>query len=502
MKRKLPFVVILLLAFALRVYHLASLSIWLDESFSIAAARLPVGELLQFIAARSHPPLYFLLLRAWMSLGDGEFVVRFLSVIWGVIGVAALYLFGRRVLGERAGLLAALLLAVSPIHVWHSQDARMYTMLFALTTLSSYFLIQVLSRHRASDWLGYTLFTALSLYTHNTVLFTITAQALFAGVYIVRRREWSLLWKGGLAVALIGILYLPWLPAAMNQTTHLRQYFWPTPPNGLSVLKTFDYLSSAFLFRDSPWFSNLEEWPGSLLYLIYLGLFLLGSWQLIRRRTMWAPLLFLLLVTPIAGEFIASQVRPIYLNRTLLVVAAPLFIIYAASVTAGRGVGRKAAIVLLIAGLGLNLFSLANMYTNALKEEWRQAASLVAEGAEPGDVLFFDQGMVQIPFDYYYQQHEFTIDEYGYPREHTYWRSQQNLDRDQWWVVDYINTDPEAALSRLTHIANQRRVVWLVTNRSMSEGRLEAWLAENSAQFQVHNFPWITVHRFELEAQD
>lgn len=88
--------------------------------------------------------------------------------------------------------------------------------------------------------------------------------------------------------------------------------------------------------------------------------------------------------------------------------------------------------------------------------------------------------------------------EYGYPRDFTYWEKQASLEGDQWWVIDYMATDPDQALTRLANVAQQYSAVWLVVNRPMSEGKLEAWLRENSTGAESYTFPSITVYRFEM----
>jgi uncharacterized membrane protein len=502
MRQRLAPLGTLSLAFALRVYQLADLSVWLDEGNSIYAARLALPELLEYIASRSHPPLYFILLHGWIRLGGNEFMLRFLSVVWGLIGVAALYTLGRRLCGERTALIATLLLAVSPIHVWHSQDARMYTMLFALVVLSSYLLVQALSHNRAGYWLGYAMLASLSLYTHNTALFTILAQSLFAMLYIITGRRWSLLKGVGAALGGIVLLYLPWLPLSVSQASHLRQYFWIARPTARTVLETLEYLSSTLLFTQTPWHSGLDTWPGAWVYLTYLGLLILGSWQLVRHRTKWTPIIFLLLGVPIAAEFAVSFVRPIYLNRTLLVVAAPLLLIYGAAPSGHRSIPRWAGSLLLVIGLCCNIVSLTNLYNKAQKEEWRQAANLVATRAQHSDVIFFDQAHVQPPFDYYFHQQETVIEEYGYPYEFSLWRSQKTMDAERWWIYDYVKSDPNAAMSRLTDIAQQHSVVWLVVNRPLSEGRLLTWLTEHSDHTEIHEFYSVMVYRFEMSPRD
>ena len=506
-----PIVAILALAFALRVYRLTHLSLWLDEGYSAFAAGLPWPDLLQFVVSRAHPPLYFLLLHGWAWLGQADFILRFLSVLWGLVGVAGLYALGRRLLSQKIGLLAALLLAVSPMHVWHSQDARMYSQLFALAILSTYLLVRAVDEDRLRYWLGYALLATSCLYTHNTAFLTIGAQVIFGLGLLAIRRERSRLRGLGMALATIVLLYLPWLPVAAAQAGRLEQHFWISQPTGRTVLDTLDYMSSAFLFTRSPWYSDLDAWPGALLYLAFVGLLLLGAWQLAHgdprqgsRANRWSVLLALLLVAPIAGEFAASYLmRPIYLNRTLLVVAAPLFLVYAVAVLQGSLTARRFGLTFLVVALGCNAVSLARVYTVAEKEEWRQAAALVADQIQPGDAILFDQGLVQIPFDHYYRLAEtngLEVAEYGYPYDYTHWQIQETMDRDEWWIADYVNADATAALARLEQAVSsgQHTTIWLVTNRPMSGGKLAEWLAAHSRQVEVYEFNRVTVQRFLL----
>ena len=115
---------------ALRLYAIGAKSLWIDESFSIWTATQPLGALWRFtVQLDQHPPLYYTLLHFWLALGDAEVVVRGFSALWGALTLPVIYLIGERVGGRALGLLATLLLAISPLHVWFAQQARMYTML-------------------------------------------------------------------------------------------------------------------------------------------------------------------------------------------------------------------------------------------------------------------------------------------------------------------------------------------------------------------------------------
>ena len=123
-----------LLAFALRVLRLDFQPLWWDEGYSVWFATHPLGQMAALTAQDIHPPLYYALLHGWIGLfGAGPVSLRLLSVLFGVLAIPAIYLAGRRMLSHRAALLAAFLLAISPLHVYYSQEVRMYGLVALLS---------------------------------------------------------------------------------------------------------------------------------------------------------------------------------------------------------------------------------------------------------------------------------------------------------------------------------------------------------------------------------
>ncbi|MCD6285752.1 MAG: glycosyltransferase family 39 protein, partial [Anaerolineae bacterium] len=104
-----------LLIFALLILTLDAQSIWWDEGISLHLAGLPWGEIIRDRAANIHPPLYFLILKAWMGLvGRTPFAGRALSALAMTLLPAAVTRFLTRRVGARAGRAAALLVALGP----------------------------------------------------------------------------------------------------------------------------------------------------------------------------------------------------------------------------------------------------------------------------------------------------------------------------------------------------------------------------------------------------
>jgi len=119
-----------LLIYALLVVPLDAQSIWWDEGISLHLAGLPWGEILRDRAANIHPPLYFLILRAWTGLaGRTPFAGRALSALAITLLPAAVYRFLTRRVCARAGRAAALLVALAPPFIIYGQETRAYALL-------------------------------------------------------------------------------------------------------------------------------------------------------------------------------------------------------------------------------------------------------------------------------------------------------------------------------------------------------------------------------------
>ncbi len=123
-------------------------SFWLDEASSVInAQRFSFwGILTEFAVTDFHPPFYYLFLKVWMMVfGSSELVVRLPSVLFGMGTVFVLYLLIRQLFSKQVALVAAFLLTIAPLHVYYSQEARMYSLETLLVTLSVLFFTKLLA---------------------------------------------------------------------------------------------------------------------------------------------------------------------------------------------------------------------------------------------------------------------------------------------------------------------------------------------------------------------
>lgn len=454
----------------LRLYHIGSEGLWLDEAFSVWLGWRPVGEMMSWLVRiDQHPPLYYTLLHFWMALlGDDPVTVRALSALCGTLTISVVYLLGRRLADEKVGLLAALILAVSPFHVRFAQEARMYTLLALTVSLALYALTYLLTDPRPAQaplkqtgksapllpaietglaWLGYVIFTTLTLLTHNTaVFFPIATNIFILGLLLMRRhhpphshtptlllRNWLLAQLGVL------LLWLPWLPALVVQSVSVYREFWLPAPTWGTVAGVVGAFVSDFL--------PLPLAGLCAVGVLYAGLALLGL-VYFRRRPARIALLLVIFVTPFVGEYLVSLRRPIFYARTLIWASIPLYLLLAAGIRQLRRWPYVLAVVLVV--LVVNGLSLREYHVHFEKEQWDDAAALVAERVQPGDLILFNATWTQIPFDYYFHRlYNRPVAEHGVPVD----------------LFDQGVLEPKMAASDLPHLRaliRGRERVWLV----------------------------------------
>jgi hypothetical protein len=223
-------VAILAVATALRTYRLDASPLWCDEGNNAYLARQSFSGILRMsvLTHDTDPPAHRLALGLWLRLwGDGVVALRALSVACSVLTVALVHLWGKDLGRRKMGLMAALLLAFSPLAVYYGREAKGYTFVTLWATISTMaWMRQVDSvpRPRPMAWVGFVLGEALAVGGHYYALFLPLAQGLWLIVDLLvgrtrgpvsqRQRLWRCL--GGQAVA--GLLVLPWVLATASST--------------------------------------------------------------------------------------------------------------------------------------------------------------------------------------------------------------------------------------------------------------------------------------------
>jgi mannosyltransferase len=484
-RRATPFLLLGIVALGgfLRFYQIGSKGLWLDEAFSVWLGWQPLAEMLGWLVnIDQHPPLYYTLLHLWMAFGDNAATVRALSALLGTLTIPVIYLLGRRLAdGDQVvGLLAALILAVSPFHVRFAQETRMYTLLTLNASLALYALARLLTDPRSAEmllgqqladlwqtwrvaravergaqpetagyerdfrestdwvsvptrrrwlplqtiktdlaWLGYIVFTTATMLSHNTaVFFPIAANIFVLSALLIQRllparspgplvpwppclpslRNWLLAQAG------VFLLWSPWLVAFVVQATGVYREFWIPEPTWKTVVSAVETFLCDFL-------PHQVRWP-EVVWGLYAVLALLGLIRF-RRRLIYILFLLVLFLIPFVGEWLVSQRRPIFYDRTLIWASLPLYLLLATGMRQLRYRPYILAVVVMV--LTVNGLSLRDYYAHFEKEQWDDAARFVAEQVEPDDLILFNATWVQIPFDFYFRFHNRPVVEHGVP---------------------------------------------------------------------------------------
>jgi mannosyltransferase len=413
--------VIFLAGMTLRLYQLSTRSLWFDEAFSWRLVQFPWYELLPRVGQDNHPPLYFILLKAWAAVfGDSVFALRSLSVLFGVLTIFGAYLFAveafggttadQRARGRGIGLLAAALIAGSAFQIRYSQEVRMYTQAGCLALFSSWALLRALSPpSRLHRWLLYGVLALLLAYTHYYALFTLAAQAVFVIGFLLVRGEWSLsaICRGAtfrhasLVALLVTVCFLPWLPMFLRQRAQVQKTYWTPPANRWNIA-----LVCYQLFVPSAEGANVPV-PRSL-QLLAADLCLLGLWVLRRkaRTGEWfvitatlVPVLLALLVT-------AHDTRVIGAPRFFLMVHLFLLVGLAALVWRLPFLERTIVVIaLLAASLGISV-DFWNTTDVAHKPGARAAAEYISSRRRPGEPVVVSFTLFYLAVRYHAQQRD------------------------------------------------------------------------------------------------
>jgi hypothetical protein len=389
----------------------------------VTASRLLRSDFVHAMEAvgfsESAPPLYYAVAWAWTQFtGTGEFGLRSLSAAAGVATVPVAYLLGRELRDRQAGIAAAALVAVNPMLIWYSQEARAYSLLALLSAISALYFVRFLDAGRRRDATAWGIASALALATHYFAIFPVALEALW------------MLWRRGRAAAaglwlvVLGCLLLA--PLAIHQMLEgraewiggrsLGHRLWEAGVT-FSVGETGDIISR-------PGRPLLAALPLAALLAAMLLLWMRGS----RREHRGAGRMLALVAFTFAVPAVLGLLAPskdYVLARNLLPALVPLLAAAGVAVTL-RG-ARRTAMAL---GVTLVAYSLAFNVAAAVspslqRPDWDAVAERLGEPEAPRAMItwrlgqaslryYLSTGSIQVGptdgFDWYVHEVDFISD--------------------------------------------------------------------------------------------
>ncbi|NJM68793.1 MAG: hypothetical protein HC862_00455 [Scytonema sp. RU_4_4] len=247
------------------------------------------SEIAKNIASQStHPPLFFCGMYSWLEwlspLGS-EWVAKLRSpaAFFGVGEIVAIYYLNRIAFFPSAGIIAAAFMAVSPLAVYLSQEARHYTLPMLLITLALLGLMQIVKdiekRQKVRFWvlLGWAIINSISLYVHYFCILAFIAQILTLLVLLCWRRA-NILNKRQILLAIISctsivaISFLPWLPVIFHDYNRSETSWLDSPQNISPVYQTL--ISWLLMLVSLP----VENQPLAIAVMFGFLMLLFGLW--------------------------------------------------------------------------------------------------------------------------------------------------------------------------------------------------------------------------------
>lgn len=314
-------------------------SIWFDEGYSILLAKRPLMELIALTNVDAHPPLYYILLKAWAGVfGWSELALRSLSALLmaGVVGAGILLV--KRLFSVRVALAVAPLLVVAPFLLRYGYEVRMYALASLIGIVATYVFVAALqAKTNKKLWLTYGLFVALGMYTLYMTLVIWLAHAVW--LFIQTKPKRTVLRSPALVGFGAAILFfLPQLPTFINQTLHSAL---PGVGNELTLTKLVSVLSVLTIYT--------PEWQIGGWYSLLLvgGLILFGVLlhSLLKEKVYRSGLLFIatLVVVPLVFYALSSLPprQPIFIERYMAHVAVYVYIIIAVIAVLGLASSKK-----------------------------------------------------------------------------------------------------------------------------------------------------------------
>lgn len=381
---------ITIVAAALRFIYLGRESLWYDEVISVALTSSDGPTFWHAIcSSEANMAFYYGLLRLFIRPGQSEFVIRSVSALSGVLTVPVIYALGKRIFGEREGLIAAALLTVNTFHIAYSQEARSYSLVVLLVSLSSLFFVRAIEDRSRRDWVWYVATATLSVYSHFFALLVLGSQWVSLAILPRNRVPWSRF------VASVAMLACLCSPLAIYLWKHGSggHLAWVGKPTLHTVYSSFSDFAAG-------------EFCGALYVLLWAaGLaFIVREWHYCRSAfKIWRyAFLWIWFLLPVAVAYLLSLRLPMFVNR-YLIVCLPAFVLLG-SVSLARipsnwvCVGAVTIVVILLSR------SLGPYYTFDVKEDWRGATSYVVARASPRDAILFYWPVGRLGFDYYVRQ--------------------------------------------------------------------------------------------------
>lgn len=406
-------IAITLLGFFLRLYHLGYQSIWLDEGASFGYIQDTFSGTWSKAVESKQAPLHMVVLHFMNIFSSSEFSLRLPSAIFGTLTIPVTYLIGKRIFGKEEGIISAFLLSISMMHLWYSQEARMYAQMVLFASLSLYLFYVAVHDNNRKIWVLYVFFSTLAFYSHYYAVFVFIPEAIFylllcVSIPAYKKKSLSLQDIPSLKGFLLGMLALfistlplmvPFIQQAISRTSG-------TPTWGIGQ-------SASFLPTMLVEFSTKVPLSSVLFILLFIiGIIVAG----IRQKEQCAYLSIYIFI-PLVASYILAASMP-FSPRYLLFLLPAYLVFVSRGITSiadwlssskktkgsspNNGTRNLIMLSFVILIFLLTVPLLSQYYVTAQKEDWRSTAVYLSSLTTDGDAVVPVPNYMRQPLVYYY----------------------------------------------------------------------------------------------------
>ena len=379
----LCFLIILLVALALRLAFLGVESFWMDEIYGVTYTQLPFWQVIVAVLRFDiHPPLYYLQLKLWSELGHSDVWLALNAVMWSIATVVLVYFATLRRWGQQAALAAMALCAVIGGEVFYAHELRMYSMLSALVLLS-----WMAADRLLADYSNRTAWPLIGLLVsmgclHSASLIPISAALIYvapvghARVTVLHFRIWLLI------CAIVGATLIPWIINASLRTVGQT--------SGVTLAAVLETVKSWLIGPD--FLIDMLQIP----LVVQVGCILLLMAALI-AAVLWAPastrIVLAFIVWPLLFTALVCLVKPVWYYKIFsfcipfICIAIGLLLDAVLKKLAGR---TLRIVITGLATLSLAVWAVGIHAANTVprKTEYRKTAEYLRQHAQQGDIVW------------------------------------------------------------------------------------------------------------------
>jgi len=429
---------ICLVALLTRIWRLNYHSVWFDEAVTLRWAgsdALFIWQKTFPLLEDKHPPVYYLgrhywqAAMAWVGLAQSDAALRLFGALLGVGTVWAIMRLATLLSGRAVGLLTGLLVALSPILTWYSQELRMFQPATTGITVGALAFWQAWSaptwRRQVAWWLLYICATSAALYSYLFSAFLLPAAGLTLFLLpwqAPQPNRWYRFGRGLVALGITGLLFLPlaynaWAVnssegdpgrAFANLATNLWRLLriftiWRVPWPEVATITVLTFFAvTIILGLLCPARGRSSPLPARAWLLLWIGIpLLIGNILQSRSASVFAEDRYFLMIVPfvlwaLARGAVMIDLRPRWMGHAL-------------------GWIGMVSVISVVTAVGIFAVAITHLWTPMMyRENWRAAASYVTNyhNRSPAlsDTMVAHIDYTHLPLEWYLRQ-QLTFEE-------------------------------------------------------------------------------------------